>query len=120
MSTSKGSGKLRPLGYYGIRAIQRLANWWNKGVKLPFKLDNEAIQAFQNLVEAMSMSPVLALSVVEFRFSIHTDASTSQIGAVFFLKNENGEHCPVAYRPRQLNPEECNYPATENECFALV
>ncbi len=75
----------------------------SKGSKLPIDLT------------AISSLPVLALSVADRRFSVHTDGAPSEIIAALYQENQKVECRPVGYWSRQLNPSERNYSVTEKE-----
>ena len=51
-------------------------------------------------------------------FTLHTDASTSGLGAVLY-RRQHGEERVVTYASRSLKPPERNYPAHKLELLAL-
>ena len=74
-------------------------------------------RAFEELKKRMTEAPVLALSLADRDFILHTDASGQALGAV--LCQLGGEH-PVAFASRVLQGAELNYGITELEGLAVV
>ena len=76
---------------------------------------DEALTAFNQLKEAMTQAPVLALPDFSKPFIIETDASNSGIGAVLM----QGKH-PIAYFSKKLGVKSQNLSTYEKEFLALV
>ena len=96
----------------------------NKGKKPKSKLKNPFIwtekqqQAFDTLKEKLISPPILANADYQLPFKLHTDASTTGLGAVLY-QQQNGAERVVAYASRNLKPSEKNYPAHKLEFLAL-
>jgi hypothetical protein len=76
-------------------------------------------EAFEELKNALTASPVLILPDVSKTFTLTTDASKFCIGAVLQQDKGNGLQ-PIAYLSKKLNEHECNYPVHEQELLAIV
>ena len=74
--------------------------------------------AYEQLKEKLVSPPVLAYADYKKPFKVHTDASTSGIGAVLYQLHDGAERV-VAYASRSLKPSERNYPAHKLEFLAL-
>ena len=85
--------------------------------KVPFRWTSKEQTAFETLEKLMS-PPILAYADYTLPFKLHTDASTTGLGAVLY-QNHNGEEQVVAYASRSLKPSEKNYPAHKLEFLAL-
>ena len=66
-----------------------------------------------------SECPVLAYADYTKPFVLHTDASTTGLGAVLYQKQEDGKERVIAYASRTLNKSERNYDAHKLEFLAL-
>ena len=83
-----------------------------------FEWKEEHQQSFETLIDKLTSPPVLAYADCRLPFSVHTDASTSGLGAVLYQK-QDGKDRVVAYASRSLKPSEKNYPAHKLEFLAL-
>ncbi|KAF8107055.1 hypothetical protein N665_0127s0005 [Sinapis alba] len=72
-------------------------------------------EAFEELKNAVSQEPVLALPDFSLPFELHTDASDYAIGGVLM---QNGH--PIAFESRKLNETERQYTVQEKEMTAVV
>ena len=77
-------------------------------------------EAFQSLIDSILSAPVLSLPRRGLPYSIDTDASDYQVGAVLFQTQEDGMRKPLGFWSRSLNPAEKNYSTSEKECLAVV
>ena len=75
-------------------------------------------EAFDSLIDKLTSPPVLAYADYRYSFQVHTDASTSGLGAVLY-QHQDGKDRVVAYASRSLKPAEKNYPAHKLEFLAL-
>ncbi|MCG7878320.1 MAG: hypothetical protein JAY78_18545, partial [Candidatus Thiodiazotropha taylori] len=86
--------------------------------KSPFIWEEKQQEAFEILKEKLTSPPVLAYADYTLPFKLHTDASTTGLGAVLY-QNQNGKERVVAYASRSLTVSEKNYPAHKLEFLAL-
>ena len=80
---------------------------------------NRCKESFDTLKEMCSGCPVLAYADYTKPFILHTDASTTGLGAVLYQKQEDGKERVIAYASRTLNKSERNYDAHKLEFLAL-
>nr|GEU63151.1 hypothetical protein [Tanacetum cinerariifolium] len=101
-------------GYHQIRMkesdIEKTAFRTHEGL-----FEFVAKSAFQNLKEAMSHTPVLALPNFEEPFIIETDASGVGLGAVL----SQNKH-PIAFFSKALGPKHLQLATYEKELLAIV
>ena len=74
--------------------------------------------AFEEIREKLSEPPILAYADYSLPFQLHTDASTTGLGAVLY-QNQDGVDRVVSYASRSLKDSERNYPAHKLEFLAL-
>ena len=77
--------------------------------------DEPQERAFEQLKEAVSVSPILRYYNLREKVTIQCDASQHGLGAVLL---QGGQ--PVAYASRALTPTEENYAQIEKELLAIV
>jgi transposase InsO family protein len=77
-------------------------------------------QAFQQLKDALTSTPVLAIYDPALPCRVTTDASDFAVGGVIEQLSSDQKWHPVAYASRALNAAEQNYHTTERENLALV
>ena len=82
--------------------------------RVPFEWGEAQQQAFETDIEKLSNPPILAYADYRKPFKIHTDASSSGLGAVLY-QHQDGHDCVIAYASRSLKPAERNYPAHKLE-----
>ena len=75
--------------------------------------------SFEALKSICSDCPVLAYADYAKLFVLHTDASTTGLGAVLYQRQEDGKERVIAYASRTLNKSERNYDAHKLEFLAL-
>ncbi|CAF1149257.1 unnamed protein product, partial [Brachionus calyciflorus] len=80
----------------------------------------ECEKSFNNLINALTNSPILIYPNFKKDFILATDASGIGIGAILSQLDENNQERVIAYASRSLKPAERNYSATELECLAIV
>lgn len=86
----------------------------------PFKWSDEAETAFNLLKKSFTTAPVLLHGDPSEPFFVETDASELEIGGILSQRQKDtGQLHPVAFRPRKLNPAECNCTITEKELLAI-
>ena len=86
--------------------------------KIPFSWTEKEQTAFDTLKEKLMSPPILAYADYTLPFKLHTDASTTGLGAVLYQKHQ-GEDKVVAYASTSLKPSESNYPAHKLEFLAF-
>lgn len=85
------------------------------------KWNEQAINAFEELKEAMIDAPVLKTPDFSKRFLVQCDASDHSISGVISQKDdESNEDRPIAFVSRKLRGAELNYTTTEKECLAVI
>ena len=84
-----------------------------KGSKI--KWTDELEQAFNNLKEMVSAETLLTYPDWTIPFTIHTDASDKQLGAVISQNDK-----PIAFFSRRLSKAQLNYTTTEKELLSIV
>ena len=89
-----------------------------KTKQTPFVWTEAQQTAFDSLKEKLMKPPVLAYADYSMPFKLHTDASSTGLGAVLY-QNQEGIDRVVAYASRSLKPSERNYPAHKLEFLAL-
>lgn len=100
----------RPLA---AKTSTRLPDHWGE-------LTAEEARSFEELKRRLTSAPILALPHREGAYTLDTDASASQVGAVLLQQQPDGTTRPVGYWSRSLSPAERNYSTTERECLAVV
>ncbi|GKV30882.1 hypothetical protein SLEP1_g39653 [Rubroshorea leprosula] len=83
--------------------------------KVSWEWTTECQRAFEDLKQAVSQEPVLALPDYGKPFEMHTDASNLAIGGVLM---QDGH--PIAFESRKLNDTERRYPVHDKEMTAIV
>jgi hypothetical protein len=56
----------------------------------------------------------------EKRFAVETNVSNYAYGAVLSQKQTNGQHHPIGYMSKSMNPAEWNYGILDKEVLAIV
>src|SRR5437867_7951649 len=80
----------------------------------------ECQQAFEQLKELMTTTPVLVHANLHKQFILATDASQDSIGYILSQEGSDGKEHPVAFSGRSLRKSEKNYSVAEKECLALI
>ena len=81
------------------------------GRKMPkFEWSDSQQEAFSQLKELLSSTPVLAFADFTKPFIVHTDASGDGLGAILYQEQE-GQERPISFASRSLSPSEKKYPA---------
>ena len=76
-------------------------------------------KAFDTLRLLLTQAPVLARPDLNLPFTLQTDTSNRQLGAVLNHEFANEEH-PIAFASRSLTKADRNYTVTEKECLAVL
>ena len=77
----------------------------------PFKWEEEQHKSFDTIIDKLTSPPVLAHADCKLPFEVHTDASSSGLGAVLY-QNQDGKNRVIAYASRSLKPSEKNIQLT--------
>ena len=80
---------------------------------------DECQEAFENLKDACTDTPILAYADYKKPFRLNTDASEKELGAVLYQTQEDGTQRVIAYASRSLSKTERNYDAHKLEFLAL-
>lgn len=75
-------------------------------------------QAFDLVIESLTSAPVLGFADPQKPYVLHTDASTTGLGAVLYQEQE-GQCRVIGYASRGLSRSESRYPAHKLEFLAL-
>ena len=75
--------------------------------------------AFSTIKLALQQAPVLAKPALDQRFIVTTDASSYCVGAVLSQLDAAGNDRPVAFLSKKLGGHEVNWPAYEQELYAI-
>ena len=86
----------------------------------PYLWTEKHQQVFETLKNHLISDPILQHPDYSRPFYLHTDASTSGLGAVLSQLNDDHKEYVIAYASRSLNEAEQNYPTTNLECLAIV
>ena len=79
----------------------------------------ECQQAFQQLKQLCSQTPVLAYGNYRRPFKLHTDASEKGVGTVLYQKQDDGTDCVIVYASHTLSKPEKNYDAYKLGVLAI-
>ncbi|CAF4413388.1 unnamed protein product [Rotaria sp. Silwood2] len=90
-----------------------------KSQSTPITLSNEEFDAFNELKRILTNDLVLRIPNEQLPFKIQTDASKIGIGAVLMQTHPNGD-LPIAYLSKKFTSTQMNWPATEQECYAII
>ncbi|KAI2645727.1 Retrovirus-related Pol polyprotein from transposon opus [Labeo rohita] len=75
-------------------------------------------EAFETIIHKLTSSPILGFADLQLPYTLHTDASTTGLGAVLYQK-QNRQDRVIAYASRGLSQSESRYPAHKLEFLAL-
>src|SRR6185312_7324805 len=83
------------------------------------KWGEEQQLAFDTLKQATTSAPILAIPDMSLPFKVTTDACSRAIGAVLSQDQGKGDQ-PIAYLSKKLSSTEQNWPAHEQELYAVI
>ncbi|KAI8402590.1 hypothetical protein FOFC_17905 [Fusarium oxysporum] len=86
----------------------------------PFKWNDKAQEAFEQLKKAILSEPVLAMFDPEKEIELETDASDFALGGQIGQRDNEGKLHPVAFYSCKLQGAELNYPIYDKEFLAIV
>ena len=81
--------------------------------------NGECQQAFEQLKQLCSQSPILVYANYKKPLKLHTDASKNELGAVLYQKQDDGMDGMIAYASQTFSKSERNYDAHKLEFLAL-
>ncbi|CAF2136424.1 unnamed protein product [Rotaria magnacalcarata] len=90
-----------------------------KSQSTPITLSDDALDAFNKLKKILTDDLILRIPDKNLPFKIQTDASKIGIGAVLMQVHSNGD-LPIAYLSKKFTTTQMNWPATEQECYAII
>lgn len=78
----------------------------------------ECDDAFETIISKLTSAPVLGFADPTLPYTLHTDASTTGLGAALY-QEQDGENKVIAFASRGLSRSESRYPAHKLEFLAL-
>lgn len=102
------STRARTPRYRKLSRSQALGGQWGQ----------ECQSAFEAIIDRLTTAPVLGFADWKLPYILHTDASTSGLGAALY-QVQDGETRVIAYASKGLTKSEKNYPAHKLEFLAL-
>ena len=90
-----------------------------KSQALPITLSEDELHAFHELKRILTDDLVLRIPDESLPFKIQTDASKIGVGAVLMQTHPTGD-LPIAYLSKKFTTTQMNWPATEQECYAII
>ncbi|KAJ0126859.1 hypothetical protein HZ326_30035 [Fusarium oxysporum f. sp. albedinis] len=85
-----------------------------------FKWTKVAQQAFEQLKEAITSEPVLAMFDPDRQVELETDASDFALGGQIGQRHDDGMLHPIAFYSHKMHGAELNYPIYDKEFLAIV
>jgi transposase InsO family protein len=76
-------------------------------------------RAFEQLRDALTSSPVLAVADPNKNYVLHTDASDHAMGAILQQEDGDGHLHPIAYASKTFTDTQTRYDTTEREALAI-
>jgi hypothetical protein len=76
--------------------------------------------AFEILKWRVTQAPVLVHADPDQQFHIETDASNYAYGAVLSQRQPDGQHHPISFMSKSMNPAEQNYSIPDKEALVIV
>jgi len=127
---------IKPRCVKGLRSFLGICNYYRKFIegyahkagileKMCGNINKKLIwnqtaeDAFENLKEALTKSPVLGFPDLTRDFILDTDASFGAIGAVLSQEDAKGRERVIAYGSHSLNKHERGYCVTRKELLAI-
>lgn len=79
-----------------------------------------ALGPFEELQKRLTEAPILVLPRSHGGYTLDTDASANEVGALFLQEKPDQSTQPVGYCNRSLNAAKRHYSTTERKCLAVV
>lgn len=109
-------------GYPPLKKGQKMSTYKGKYLnpKEPFaeRWTPACQEAFACIIEKLTSSPILGFANPKLLYTLHTDASTTGLGAALY-QEQDGQTRVIAYASRGLSRSEARYPAHKLEFLAL-
>jgi hypothetical protein len=86
---------------------------------VPFEFDDECLESFNILKEALTSAPIIQPSDWSLPFEIMYDASDYAVGAVLGQTKDKMHHA-IAYASKTMTEAQLNYATTEKELLAVL
>lgn len=102
----------------GVKVNHRGGKYLNPKDPFGERWDDMCQKAFEEIVGKLTSAPVLGYADSRLPYVLHTDASTTGLGAALY-QEQNGETRVIAYASRGLSRSEARYPAHKLEFLAL-
>ena len=102
----------------GVKVSYRAGKYLNPKEPFGERWSVECQKTFVEIIDKLTSSPVLGYAHSRLPYVLHTDASTTGLGAALYQK-QNGEMRVIAYANRGLSCSEARYPAHKLEFLAL-
>ena len=122
--TSELKSFLGTSNYYRrfVRNYSRIAAPLNSLLQngVAWRWETDAQKAFEQLKLKLTEAPILRRPDFSRPFELHTDWSSTGLGAVLAQRDEEGNEYVVAYASRSNNKTERNYSSYHGECLAAV
>jgi hypothetical protein len=86
----------------------------------PWQWTENKQTVFEILKWRISQAPVLVHADPDAQFCMETDASNYAYGAILSQKQPDGQHHPIGFMSKSMNPAERNYGIPDKEALAIV
>jgi len=86
---------------------------------VPFEFDDECLESFNILKEALTSAPIIQPPDWSLPFEIMCDASDFVVGAVLEQTKDKMDHA-IAYASKTMIKAQLNYATTKKELLAVV
>lgn len=105
-----------------IKEYGRVARPLNKLTQkeTPFVFDQACQEAFQELKNCLTLSPILGHYNPESESMLETDASDEVVAGILSQKGKDQLWHPIAYFSKTMTPAECNYEIHDKELLAII
>lgn len=100
------------------KSTTRSQQYWNPKEPFAERWTSACQHAFEEIIQKLTTAPVLAFADPRKPYILHTDASSSGLGAVLY-QEADGRNRVVAYASRGLSRSESRYSAHKLEFLAL-
>lgn len=102
----------------GAKMTKQTTKYHNPNEPFGERWTEDCQDAFTQIIEKLISPPVLGFADPKLPYVLHTDASTTGLGAALY-QEQNGQTRVIAYASRGLSQCEARYPAHKLEFLAL-